>query len=296
MNTAEAPLPRWNESDLPALLTLDEVAPLHYRSRYGDANLNGRAYGGQVLGQAMMAACLSVDASRAATMLQFLFLQGTDPAQPVDFEVSVLQDGKRFSSRHVTGTQGGKPVLDATGTFALTLPAPRHSDASTAHESAPEELPALSGMPASWEAGLRRLGGYSLRGKPSIEFRVPDIAQQVDPQRATHSLRFWLKTKHPLPNEGAMHASAFAYLSDWWLNFSSLGGHVRDLADDERLYIASLNHCIWFHRPFPADQWMHFDSHSACAEAGRGLSIAHVHDQQGQLIATASQQCLMAYA
>jgi acyl-CoA thioesterase II len=244
----------------------------------------------------MMAASLSVDSSRAATMMQFLFLQGTDPEQPVAFEVTALQDGKRFSSRHVRGTQGGRVVLDANATFAFALPAPQHGDLSMAQESVPEALPEMPEVPWEWEEGLRRLGGYSLREKPCIAFRVPDIDAQVNPESAEFRVRFWLKAKHELPVGAAMHASAFAYLSDWWLNFSSLGAHVRDLTDGERLYISSLNHCVWFHRPFPADQWMHFDSRSPWADGGRGLSLASVHDQQGRRVATVTQECLMAYA
>lgn len=296
MTQSTTRLAPWDETDLPALLTLHRLGPRHFRSRHGDANLNGRAYGGQVLGQAMMAASMTVDAARAATMLQFLFLRGSDPEQPVDFEVTPLQDGKRFSSRHIRGLQAGRPVLDANATFAVVLPAPAHAGPSTATEADPEALPALPEMPWAWEEGLRKLGGYSMREKACIAFRVPDIGSQVDPLRAQSRLRFWLKARRALPADAAMHASAFAYLSDWWLNFSSLGAHVRDLSPGERLYISSLNHCIWFHRPFAADAWLHFDSQSPCAEGGRGLSIAQVHDQQGQLVATTTQECLMACA
>ena len=92
---------------------------------------------------------------------------------------------------------------DAPATFALTLPAPRHSHTSTAQESVPETSPVLSELPRSWEKSLRRLGGYSLHAKRSIEFRVPEIDSQVNPEHARNRLRFWLKAKHQLPPEGA---------------------------------------------------------------------------------------------
>ena len=89
------------------------------------------------------------------------------------------------------------------------------------------------------------------------------------------------------------HAAAFAYLSDWWLNHAAIGGHVQALLDrDESLYVASLHHAIWFHRPLRADEWLHFDSPSA--SDGRGLSIAPVHDRTGRVVASATQECLMA--
>jgi acyl-CoA thioesterase II len=297
MSDADARLPPWDEHDLAGLLTLDEVAPLRYRNRYGDSNLNGRSYGGQVLGQTMMAAAMSVPPDRNATMLQFLFLQGTNPERAVDFEVTVLQDGKRFSSRHVRGTQAGRVVLDANATFAVAVPAPRHSDPLPDFGPVPPEaLATLDDMPTEWAPGLRKLGGYSMRGKASIDFRVPDFEQQVNPENATSRLRFWMKAKRELPTDGAMQASAIAYLSDWWLNFSSLAAHVRELPGEEKLYISSLNHCIWFHRPFRADEWMYFDSQSPNAEGGRGFSIAKVHDRNGVLVASATQECLMAFA
>ncbi|MEP6720293.1 MAG: acyl-CoA thioesterase domain-containing protein [Variovorax sp.] len=286
----------WDETDLPALLTLVPTAPRHYRNRHGDANLNGRSYGGQSLGQALMAASLSAPPDRRATAMQFMFLQGSMPDQPIDFEVTPLQDGKRFSSRHVRGTQGDRMLFDAQVSFAPPLDAPEHQTPAHMHGARPEDLPALPDLPLPWESGLSRLGGYSLREKACIDFRVPDVETQVAPEAATTRLRFWLKARYPLPTTPGMHASAFAYLSDWWLNFSSLGAHVKDLEDERRLYVASLNHCIWFHRPFAPDDWLYVDTHSPCAAQGRGLSIASVHDRRGNLVASATQECLMAYA
>ena len=243
-----------------------------------------------------MAASLSVPPDRAASAMQFMFLQGSVPDQAIDFEVTALQDGKRFSSRHVRGRQGARIVFDAQVSFAVALEAPAHEAPTTSQERTPDDLPALSTTPWPWEDALRRLGGYSLREKACMDFRVPAIEAQVAPAAAAHRLRFWLKARHALPSTPGMHASSFAYLSDWWLNFSSLGGHVRELGTDQRLYISSLNHCIWFHRPFEADQWLHFDSTSPCAAQGRGLAVAHVHDLAGRLVASATQECLMAFA
>ena len=82
-------------------------------------------------------------------------------------------------------------------------------------------------------------------------------------------------------------------MSDWWLNFSSVASHVRDMRTDEQLYISSLNHNIWFHRRFDADEWMLFESESPCAANGRGLSIARVRDVHGNMLATLTQESLM---
>jgi acyl-CoA thioesterase-2 len=284
----------WDGLDIEALVSLETTAPLRYRSRYGDPNLNGRSYGGQVLGQAMMAASLSVPDDRPASTLQLLFLRGADPDQPIDFAVEILQEGKRFSSRHVRGSQAnGQVVLDAHATFCAPQPGPRHAATSIAIEENPADLPELIVVPPALMENLRPLGPYSPHIKPAMDFRIPDIERQLSAKTATASLRYWLRAKHPLSSSSRTCTAAFAYLSDWWLNFSSFGSLLRELQSSEPLYIASLNHCIWFHRTFSPAAWMHFASESHCAEGGRGLSIARIHDQHGNMLATASQESLM---
>lgn len=290
------PLSGWDERDIGALLTLEATGPGCWRSRHGDANLNGRSYGGQLLGQAMMAALLDVPADRDATMMQFQFLQGAMPEEPVAFNVTALQDGKRFSSRNVRGTQGnGRTVLDAQVTCALPLDAPTHASPTAAPQGErPEDLPRFDEVNRASIGDLTRLGGYSQDRKPGIEFRIPNASHQLAEAHMNGSFRFWMRASQRLPDEPRMHAAAFAYLSDWWLNFSALGLHLRDL-NGRKLYISSLNHALWLHRPVRADQWLHVDCTSPCAQAGRGLSIGSVHDRQGHHLATMSQECLMAY-
>jgi acyl-CoA thioesterase-2 len=287
----------WDGTDIEALVSLDPVGALRYCSRCGDGNLNGRSYGGQLLGQAMMAASLSIPEDRVASTFQLLFLNGADPDQRIDFEIKILQDGKRFSSRQVFGFQrGGRAVLNAHATFCAPQLAPAHAIPSAALDENPEDLPSLTVLPPVLMEGLRPLAPYSHQVKPCMDFRIPAIERQLGAETARSRLRFWLRGKHPLAPDARMKAAVFAYLSDWWLNFSSLGCHLRDLQSQPSLYIASLNHCIWFHRAFSPDQWMHFESESPCAEGGRGLSIARIHDRAGLMLATATQETLMVHS
>ncbi|WP_439589040.1 acyl-CoA thioesterase [Hydrogenophaga sp.] len=287
----------WNELDIPQLLALDAVAPGLWRTRHGDANLNGRSYGGQLLGQAMMAGLMDVPAGREPTMMQFLFLQGAMPQDTVDLQVTELQEGKRFSSRHVRGRQdNGRLVLDAQVTCALPMESPTHGQPSTAPVGErPEDLATLDEVDPALMRGIRRLGGYSEDRKPSIEFRIPDAGRQLAPDTMNGRFRFWMRAARPVPEDTRIHAAVFAYLSDWWLNFSSLGLHLRDLGE-RRLYISSLNHAIWLHRPLRVDQWLHVDCVSPAGASGRSLSMGAVHDVQGRSLATLTQECLMAYA
>jgi len=286
----------WDDMNIEALVSLEPIGPSRYRSRFGDGNLNGRSYGGQVLGQAMMAATLSAPDDRPASLLQLLFLRGADPGQPIEFEVSSLQDGKRFSSRHVVGIQGdGRVVLDAHATFCAPQPGPQHAVSSPALTEDPESLPELTTIPDVLMRQLRPLGPYSRHVKPSMDFRIPDIEQQLSAATAQSRLRFWLRGRQPLAADSRAQQAVFAYLSDWWLNFSSVSGHLRDLQPKEPLYLSSLNHCIWFHRTFSPDGWMHFETESPCAEGGRGLSIARIHDRNGAMLATSIQETLMVH-
>ena len=287
----------WNEIDIPQLLALDAAGPGLWRTRHGDANLNGRSYGGQLLGQAMMAGLMDVPAGREPTMMQFLFLQGAMPQDAVELQVTALQEGKRFSSRHVRGRQdNGRLVLDAQVTCALPMESPTHGKPSAAPvDEHPEQLATLNDVDPALMQGIRRLGGYSEDRKPSIEFRIPDPAQQYGSDTMDGRFRFWMRATGSLPDDTRVHAAAFAYLSDWWLNFSALGVHLRDLGS-RRLYISSLNHAIWLHRPLRVDQWLHVDSKSPASASGRGLSIGTVHDEEGRSVATLTQECLMSYA
>lgn len=296
MNATMPSLSRWDEHDIEALLTPEAIAPGQWRTRYGDANNNGRSYGGQLLGQAMMAALMDVPQDRVPTMMQFLFMQGAMPDQPLDLYVTPLQDGKRFSSRHVRALQAGRTVLDAQVTCALPLDAPAHADPTPApHGEHPQDLPDFASLDLALRRDLQRLGGYSEDHKSSVEFRIPDATRQLSAATATERFRFWMKAREPLAGGARTHAAAFAYISDWWLNFSSLSMHLRDIGT-RKLYISSLNHAIWLHQPVRADQWLHVETVSPCAASGRGLSVARFHDLQGRFVASGTQECLMAYA
>lgn len=287
-------LERWNGVDLGSLLSLDEVGPMQYRNRYGDPNENGRSYGGQVLAHALMAASAGVSSDRSATAMQLVFLRGALHDIPIDLNVSVLQEGNRFSSRHVRGAQEeGRIVLDAHVTFAVPAVGPVHYLPTSARE-APASLPRLCDLPPACGERIDTLGPYTMAEKACLDFRIAEAPGLLSNSGKPHA-RFWLRARLDSASQ-RLHEGAFAYLSDWWLNFSSVGAHTSELRQTgRRIYIASLNHSIWFHRPFRADGWLHFDTESGVAADGRGLSNARIHDEAGVLVATASQECLMAY-
>jgi acyl-CoA thioesterase-2 len=296
---ASGELEAWDSRDLDALLQLETIDPWTFVTRRASPNARGHVFGGQLLGNALMAAAMTVSPERQASALQFMFLQSASPDRPVRLELSPLQDGKRFVSRHVRGTQEGdtpaqrRVVLDAQATFALPLPGPEHAAPSRAGTADPESLPPLETLSKEYADAIWRTLGYPL-DSTALDLRIADPGQGLGLNAPTPAIRFWLRSRAALPDAPALHAAAFAYLSDWWLNFASVGIHVPALdRGHERLHVASLNHAIWFHRPLRADRWLHFDVQSPRAAAGRGLSVATVHDLDGALVASATQENLM---
>ena len=291
--------PAWDGRDLGALMALDAIGTSSFRTRCGDANAHGRAYGGQILGQALMAAARTAPAGRACTAMQFMFLQGTLWDEALDLHVTPLQDGKRFSSRHVRGVQrgvqqGDRLVLDAQVSFAVPIQSPQHGAPPSVPLEDPESLPGVTDLPAEWSAEVQRALGFGFGGKPPFDFRVAAPPPYLRLALPEPRLRFWIRMRSRLPDDPALHAAAFAYLSDWWLNYPATGGHQDEAVRAGGLYVASLNHALWLHAPLRADEWLHVDSVSPAAGSGRGLSVARVHDRQGRLVASVTQECLMA--
>ena len=289
------PVPAWDGRSLAELMALDASGETSFRTRCGDANAHGRAYGGQILGQALMAAARTAPAGRACTAMQFMFLQGTLWDEALDLQVTPLQDGKRFTSRHVRGVQrNSRLVCDAQVSFAVPIDAPSHGTPPAVALEDPETLPSAADFPTDWAAAVRRAIGYEFAIRPTIDFRFAASPQRLHLSLPEPRIRFWIKTRERLSDDPALHAAVFAYLSDWWLNFPASGGHQPEAEARGGLYVASLNHAIWLHRPLRADEWLHFDSVSPAAASGRGLCVARVHDRHGTLVASATQECLMA--
>ena len=287
----------WDGCDVAALLDLAEAAPCRFRSRFHERNENGRIYGGQLLGQALIAAALTAPDDRSPTYLQFLFAAGGVPEQAITYDVVALQDGKRFSSRSVRGAQSaGRIVCDASVSFARSLEAPAHGAAAPADSGIacnPGDLPQLADIDAPEARDVERTLNYGYREHRAIDLRLPflDDVLRGDPEGPR--VRFWIRVRRPLADQQALQAAAFAYISDYWINFAACIAHVRPSAPT-RLYVASLNHAIWLHAPLRADRWLLFDCVSPRAAHGRGFAAARVYAQSGEMVASVTQECLLA--
>ena len=273
--------PAWDGRDIADLLGLSPNGQDRFQSRCSERNEHGRIYGGQLMGQALLAAADTVAPDRPASYMQFLFLAGGLTDRPIDYAVTPLQDGKRFSSRHVRGSQAGSRIVcDASVSFAAPIESPSHQtppppDCGLATD--PENLPGLDDINAPEARDVERVLNYGYRPHVAIDFLAPFVEDLLPGSPIEPRVRFWMRMRTPMPDHPALHAAAFAYLSDYWINFAACIAHVETMANaDARLYVASLNHAIWFHRPLRADQWLLFDCVSPSGAFGRGLSTGRI--------------------
>ena len=258
-------------------------------------NHNDRAYGGQTAGQAMAAAICTAPPDRLPSMLQLQFLAGARKGPPLIYRVSPLQDGRNFTARRVSAEQSGRPIADAHVSFALVdrrTRAPRYQRAERPLEADPQSCLGLGDMPREWAKTLSCVSGYSLDVNPYIDLRVPDAQRQLFNPYGAHRVEFWLRVTSPFPDSPFGRATAFAYASDWWMNYSSAAAHLGG-AEPLKIYNASLNHSIWWHDEIDPGRWMYCISEAVCTGLGRGLTTARFFDASMVLRASTAQESLM---
>lgn len=287
----------WDYQCLSDLLTLKKIGDAEFRSALHDININGRIYGGQILGQALAAALGTVSDKRLPTALQLLFLKGGTDQAPVEFQVTPLQDGKRFSSRHVRAVQNEQFLCDAHISFQENPTGIEFSEPAPANIPAPESLMTLSQLSEKY-ADKAATGDYLLVEKPCLHLCIIDHEDHLFTSGSEPTLAYWLKLRNPMrePNESPAHYAALAYLSDFWVAASSMTAHASLAATRGKFYFSSLNHSLWFHAPVRGDEWLLFISENTRSSQGRGLSTARIYDRDYRHVATIAQECLVSDA
>lgn len=252
-----------------------------------------RVFGGLVVAQALMAVSRTVP-ERPPHSLHSYFLLPGDPAKPITYEVERLRDGGSFSSRRCVAKQDGRTIFALTASFQTLEDgfdfAPTMPDVPK-----PEALLDLAGLKAALgdhlPEGVRR---YLERERP-IDLRIVDL-KRFAPRPAGAPPRtgqkIWMRAKGALPDDPAIHRGVLAYLSDMTLLDVSLVPHDSSVFDG-KVQAASLDHAIWFHRPFRADEWMLYDAEAQSTQGARGLCRGRLFSASGQLIATTMQEGLI---
>ncbi|WP_406207067.1 thioesterase family protein [Kitasatospora sp. NBC_01560] len=275
------------------LLRIERLDENTFRGRC-HAGAPMRAFGGQVAAQALTAAGHTIGPDREVHSLHSYFLLPGDPTRPIRYEVDRVRQGMSYATRRVTAVQGGEAIFTLSASFKRPEPAAdRHREMPPL--PGPEELPdALSLWDEEARAELARTGGFGsldLRfvpaDAPGVPAAVPGMPQQF----------VWLRTTAPLPDDDRLlHVCALTYLSDLTLA-STAGLHIQpnffQRTGPSQLITASLDHAMWFHRPFRADEWLLFAQRSPSSSDGRGLSLGEFYDRGGRLVASAVQEALL---
>lgn len=271
------------------LLDLEEIEVGLFRARQPDTRLQ-RAFGGQVLAQALTAASRTVAMTRMLHSLHAYFLRPGRTDTSMVYDVEAIRDGGSFSSRRVVARQGGKVIFYLSASFHELEEGFDHMDPMPQDVPPPDDCPRLSDVMAQasgrsaqlWE---REWGALDVRyigdSRPS--------GSLVDPRHPARA-RVWIKTDAALPSDLRLHQAALAYASDLTLLSASMVPHGAVIGLN--VQAASIDHAMWFHRAFQADQWLLYDQISPSASSGLGLSTARLF-QAGRLVSDVAQEGLI---
>jgi acyl-CoA thioesterase II len=254
----------------------------------------GLVFGGQVLGQALSAAAQTVPVSdddhRKVHSLQSYFLRPGDAQQPITYEVDRIRDGASFTTRRVVATQHNKAIFQCAVSFHSHEPGFDHADACP-HVEGPDGLITER---ASWQKHVDQLPEtvrIIATAERPIELRPVDPIDIFHPQRAAPQHAVWMRAAGALPDEPALHRYLLAYCSDFSFLTTAMRPHGVTWVDST-LQVASIDHCMWFHRPFRMDDWLLHVMHSPSASGGRGLVRGSVFTRSGILVASTAQEGL----
>ncbi len=271
-------------AELLALLDLETIDDNLFRGAQQESVLP-RVFGGQVAAQALVAADRTVDDSYVVHSLHSYFLQPGDTTAPIVYDVERLRDGRSFATRRVLARQHGRPIYVMTVDLQRPEEGFEHQD-RVPHVPGPEEsldinaqIRGADGAFTEWDVlDFRYVGS-------SHDLLAPDEDRPGRQQT-------WLRVNEPLPDDPLLHAAAFTYASDATIMGAALSPQGITIGTRE-VMVASLDHSVWFHRPFRADEWWLFDQHSPVATGGRGLVNARIFDRDGLLVASVSQEALI---
>jgi acyl-CoA thioesterase-2 len=250
-----------------------------------------RVFGGQTLGQALVAAVRTVSSERIAHSLHAYFLQPGDLNRPIIYSVERVRDGGSFTTRRVTATQHGRAMFVMSVSFHKLEPGLDHQSAMP-KVPLPEELPSEQDLKARMLAELpEAMRKYWEQERP-IELRPVDVSRYFARERRAPEQHIWMRASGALPDAFPLHQCVLAYASDFSLLDTALIAHGK-LMFDKDVQLASLDHALWFHRPFRADEWLLYAQDSPSSHGARGFCRGRVFTRDGALIASVAQEGLM---
>lgn len=278
--------------DLVELMSLERLELNLFRGP--SRNLGGRStYGGQIIGQAMVAASHTVEGREPHSLHAYFLLPG-DMKLPVIYEVDRLRDGGSFTSRRVQAIQHGRPILSMMASFHKQEEGFEHQPAMP-DVPGPESLKSWPDLVAEWVDEVPNItpeARAALTADFFIDFRPVDPVNPLKPAIRSTRGAIWFRARTRLPDDPWLHRCVLAYASDWGLLGAALRPYGRRWFESSMM-VASIDHALWFHRPARADEWLLYVTDSHAAQGARGLSRGMIFDAGGRLIASAAQEGLM---
>jgi acyl-CoA thioesterase II len=275
--------------ELLELLELEQLEVNLFRGVSPD-EAQQRVFGGQVAAQALVAAGRTSDPYRQVNSLHAYFLRPGDPDIPIIYEVDRIRDGRSFTTRRVVGIQHGHAIFNLSASFQVVEQGPDHA-MEMPDVPGPEDLPTFR---ERLEPYLDRFGPETVdlltRERP-IDSRAVADPHWLEPTPRAPAQDVWIRANGVLPDEPLLHACVVAYASDLTLLDTATLPHA--IGHSGRYQMASLDHAMWFHRPFRADEWLLYHQISPSASGARGLALGHVFRRDGTLAVTVMQEGLI---
>ncbi len=279
-------------AELVELLDLEAIDVNLFRGKQPETFLQ-RVFGGQVAGQALVAASRTAPESMAVHSLHSYFLRPGDPTVPIIYDVERIRDGSSFATRRVEARQHGRAIYYLTASFQIAEDGFEHQDLMP-------EVPDVEESPDLLDYVRQRVPDQAHVWEQEwavLEMRTAGDSRPgglIPADERPSQSRFWIRVESKLPDDELVHKAALTYLSDVTLLGSTLIPHRRRVSSPG-MQAASLDHTVWFHRPFRADEWLLYDQVSPSASAARGLAIGRIFSQDGVLVATVAQEGLIRF-
>jgi acyl-CoA thioesterase-2 len=276
--------------ELVSLLELERLEDNLFRGPSRDIGTN-RVYGGQVLGQAIKAAQYTVEDNRNIHSLHAYFLREGDHDSPIIYEVDRSRDGNSFSARRIVAIQHGRPIFTLSASFQIEEEGLEYG-IKMPDVPGPEKLISVREYETRHMDKLPEKFQRLLSLSAPFDLKPVDFDEHLDSESASGGRHFWIKTIDELPAEPQLHRSILAYVSDYGLLTSCLVPHGLHFLDSS-LMMASIDHAMWFHRPFRMDEWLLYSCEAISTNNSRGLAKGNFFHQDGSLIASTNQEGLI---
>jgi acyl-CoA thioesterase-2 len=276
--------------ELVELLDLEKIEENLFRGCQPDEDRQ-RVFGGQVAGQALVAATRTVEPDRHVHSLHAYFLRPGDPSIPILYEVDRIRDGRSFTTRRVVGIQHGQAIFNLQASFQAREDGLDFSVTAPPDTPAPETLPTFKERYAPF---ADEMGDWYHRPRPIdmryVDAPLPDTPAPSSPQIAQ---RVWMRADGTLPDDETLHACIVTYASDMTLLDTTLLPHRLRWSEENNIQMASLDHAMWFHRPFRADEWLLYAQDTPSTSSSRGLARGHIFRPDGRLATSVVQEGLI---